>query len=198
MINEEKAFEIAKQRTFKRLMKFDKILENLDFQNFIESYLPDESDIKYGTAVENLIKMSDEKKIDLFVDYINSQFGKLTFDFWDYIKVDEISEILEQVYQNQSDKQINKIRSKVDSLLQSEKFITWDKLGISLKHKWYDYISYEAQIVFDYMKELDFKYVRYSDKSTANKMSQENAGFLVNIKKIRNKKYKKIIQNNKK
>ena len=63
-----------------------------------------------------------------------------------------------------------RIRSKIDELLrQNKKFITWDMIDIC--PHWidknlcvnYKLLSYEGHVVFKYMKELDIKFIRYSD-----------------------------------
>ncbi len=50
------------------------------------------------------------------------------------------------------------IRNKVYRLLQNETFITWSMLGISPLNS-YDYQTYDAMVVFDFMNELGIDYM---------------------------------------
>ncbi len=94
------------------------------------------------------------------------------------------------------------IRSKVDSLLQDKAFITWDMIGICPYYidkdlcVIYKYYSYEAKVVYKYMKKLGIDYVRYSDIYSDKKRHGNNRGFYYDIKKIRKRKIESIMRLN--
>ncbi|WP_297092143.1 hypothetical protein [uncultured Draconibacterium sp.] len=89
------------------------------------------------------------------------------------------------------------IRDKVDKLLLHEEFITWRKLGIYLKDRKKRYLTYEARIVFDYMKELGIEYLHYSDKYSDGRLHRNTGGFYnpIPITKRRKNKLQQIIEN---
>jgi len=84
------------------------------------------------------------------------------------------------------------IRSKVDSLLQNNTFITWGMLGISVLNN-FNYATYDAKVVFEYMKELGIEYMRYSDKYPDKKMHGNTGGFYNDIARRRKRKLQRII-----
>lgn len=73
------------------------------------------------------------------------------------------------------------VRNEIDKLIKNNKFITWDMLGVSPFTHNNKYLSYEAKIVFEYMKELNIDYVRYSDKYSNRIMNRNTKGFYNDI-----------------
>lgn len=95
------------------------------------------------------------------------------------------------------DKKLTKkqeMRDKVDKLLEYEEFITWKKLGISLKDHKNRHVTYEAKIVFDYMQELGIKYRHYREIYSDGKLFGNTGGFYrpVPISKRRRTKLQRI------
>lgn len=84
------------------------------------------------------------------------------------------------------------IRIKIDLLLKSHEFITWNILGIDPYTHNDKYLSYEAKIVFEYMKELNIDYVRYGDKFSNKTMDKRTKGFYYSIAERRKLKIQRI------
>lgn len=60
----------------------------------------------------------------------------------------------------------------------------------------YKYYSYEAKVVFNYMKKLGINYVRYSDICSDKKRHGNNRGFYCDVKEIRKRKIESIMRLN--
>ena len=84
-------------------------------------------------------------------------------------------------------------RSRVDRLLQIETFITWDMLGISPLNN-YNHQTYDAKVVFDYMKELGIDYMRYSDKILIKKCMVILVDFIMTSQKEEKENYSKLLK----
>ncbi len=84
------------------------------------------------------------------------------------------------------------IRNKIDLLILSNKFITWDMLGVDPYTHNDKYLSYEAKIVFEYMKELKLNYVRYIEKFSNGIMHGNAKGFYNDINGRRKSKIQQI------
>ncbi len=88
------------------------------------------------------------------------------------------------------------IRNHVNRLLQNETFITWSMLGVSPLNS-YGHQTYDATIVFDYMKELGIEYLHYCDKYSDGRLHRITGGFYNDVAVRRKKKLQQINKNNK-
>jgi hypothetical protein len=84
------------------------------------------------------------------------------------------------------------VRNDIDLLIKNNKFITWYMLGITPFTHNNKYLTYEGKLVFEYMKELNVKYVRYSDKFFDGKMKGNAKGFFNDIAERRKIKIQQI------
>ena len=89
-----------------------------------------------------------------------------------------------------------KMRDKVDKLLEHEEFIPWNKLGICFKDRKSSLVTDEAKIVFDYMEELRIPYRHYRDIYPDGKLFNNIGGFHnpIPIVKTRKKKLQRLIE----
>lgn len=197
MIDEEKAFEVAKENTLSRLRNIIDLMNNLDFENFIDEYLPHETDTNFDEKLVELVNMSDENKIKSFVEYLRSSMLDSESLFWKSQHTYYVDEIKKQVGILKTRRKKNQIRSTVRRLLKSEKIITWNMLGISLMNGKYNYVSYEAKIVFEYLQELGIEYKMYIDYNSGHPYHQYSDGFYNDIHGRRKGKLIKISQMNK-
>jgi hypothetical protein len=74
----------------------------------------------------------------------------------------------------------DRIRSSIDKLINNTDFITWEMLGVTPYTKRY-HLTYEGKIVFDYMSNLNIKYLSYSEVSNNKCFNGNKKGFYVNI-----------------
>lgn len=84
------------------------------------------------------------------------------------------------------------LRNDIDMLIKNNKFITWDMLEVSPFTRNNKYLSYEAKIVFGYMKELGIDYVRYIQKFSNGIMHGNTKGFYNDINRRRKSKIQQI------
>jgi hypothetical protein len=92
------------------------------------------------------------------------------------------------------------IINRVKKALNNYEFITYDRLGINRNYKFSDgtisnlYYSYEAKVVWEYMKERDISFVRYGEVFEEKKYHGNKRGFLNNsIRTQRKRKLKSIM-----